>query len=99
MKKKFDLYSELLNKGFTASEDQYGCHCLTLNLEKKVETVWWGEQTRSLGIMAAFNPEHTVVTVYYANGGREDFKVKEHLNEKRALNAIIATAKNQGFEI
>lgn len=93
--KKFDLYQELANKGFIPSEDQYGRHCMTLTLERKI----CGEHTTRMEILVAFNKEHTVATVYYSNGGHEPFKVKTHLNEKRTLNAIIQTARNNMFEI
>ena len=97
--KKFDLYEELKYLGFEEGKNQFGNDCMTKTYKKTVEVLWQGEYETSLKIEAQFNPEHSVVNVLYYEGRPYPFKVKVHLNEKRALNAIRDTAKNHGFEI
>lgn len=98
MAKKFDLYEELQNLGFTAETDRYGRDCLKRHFEKNVEVVWHGTVRSTFDITAVFNRDHEVVTVNYSKDVRDPFKTKVHFNQKRALNAIRETAKNNGFE-
>ena len=97
--KKFDLYTELQALGFKAVKDQFGRDCLTNGWMKNIEVAFYGPWVSRLNIDVVFNTDHSVATVSYYDGGRRPFKTKTHLNEKRALNAIKATAENKGFEI
>lgn len=100
MKKEFNLYEELKAIGFEESKDQFGFDCLIKKYERETEVLWHGKQIVRFEISARFNPDHSVVTVFYYNGGHHTpFKTKTHLNEKRALNAIRETAKNNSFEL
>ena len=101
MTKKFDLYQELANNGFDVDpyndgDDSYLVKCF----EKEVEVCWYGKQKSTLEIGVQFNPERTTCRVYYYKDGfKRAFKVKDHMADKRAFNAIKETAKNNGFEL
>ena len=98
--KKFDLYEELKAQGFKPVKDRFGHDCLTkgwLRREPCFGTLG-GVYDHRLNIDVIFNSDHSVATVQYFDGGRSPFKTKVHMNEKRAMNAIVATAKNHGFE-
>ena len=99
MTKKFDLYQELLNKGFENQESMFG-FTLTKSYEKEVEVAWHGKMKTTYKVQVVFNEEKTVATVSYFKGSskRAD-KVKNHMNEKRAFNAIRETIKNAGYEM
>lgn len=99
MTKKFDLYQELLNKGFENQESMFG-FTLTKSYEKEVEVAWHGKMKTTYKVQVVFNEEKTVATVsYYKNNAPKATKVKTHLNEKRAFNAIKETVKNAGYEM
>ena len=97
--KKFDLYKELQDLGFTAETDRLGRDCLKKHYEKDIEVLWHGSVRPTFDITAAFSEDHGVVTVSYSRETRDPFKTKVHLNEKRALNAIRTTAGNNGYEL
>ena len=97
--KKFDLYAVLKEVGFKEQKNKYGSDMLICELEKEITVAWYGAQKYSIRIEVTFSADHSVVTAnYYEDGFKRPFKTKVHLNEKRALNAIIATAQNKGFE-
>lgn len=97
--KNFDLYTELKAYGFKAVTDRMGHDCLTMGWIKREQCfgTLGGVYDMRLNIDVVFNSDRSVATVQYFDGGRSPFKTKVHLNEKRALNAILATAKNHGF--
>lgn len=98
MKKKFDLYQELTNKGFAEQENSFST-MLVKSYEKEVEVAWHGKMKATYRVEVLFNQDKSVATVsYFKSSGRAD-KVKTHLNEKRAFNAICETIKNAGFEM
>lgn len=98
MKKKFDLYQELTEKGFTEQESSFGA-MLVKSYEKEVEVAWHGKMKSTYRVEALFNQDKTIATVSYFKGSMKADKVKTHLNEKRAFNAIRETIKNAGFEM
>lgn len=97
--KNFDLYSELEKLGFESGKDSFGFDCLSKKYERETEVLWYGKHTFRFQISARFNSDHSVVTVFYYDGNNTPFKTKTHMNEKRALNAIRETAKNNMFEL
>lgn len=98
--KNFDLYAELQALGFKPVKDQFGHDAMTKGWVRREPCfgTLGGVYDHRLNIDVIFNPDHSVAQVQYFDGGRHPFKVKTHLNEKRALNAIRETAKNNGFE-
>ena len=99
MKKKFDLYQELANKGFTEKENTLGT-MLVKSYEKEVEVAWYGKMKTPYRVEVLFNADQTVANVcYFKEVAPHPVKVKAHLNEKRAFNAICETIKNAGFEM
>lgn len=96
--KKFDLYEELLANGFVAVKNvgsEY--YHLEKHYEKEVEVCWYGKQEVHFDVEIYFNADHSCVRAYYYNQSRTPFKVKSHLNDKRAFNAIKATVENNGY--
>lgn len=99
MKKKFDLYQELTNKGFVEQENAFGT-MLTKTYEKEVDVAWYGKMKTTYRVEVLFNADQTVANVcYFKEIAPHPVKVKSHLNEKRAFNAISETIKNAGFEM
>ena len=97
MAKKFDLYEALKNEGFTESVDQFGCVELARKFEKEIDVVWYGKTTQTFAIVIGFSSDKSVVRVWYYDKPFHAFKVKDHMNDKRAYNAIHDTAKYNGF--
>lgn len=96
--KKFDLYEELLTNGFAAVKDEYSeKYHLTKAYEKEVELCWYGKQKVHFDVEVYFNADHSCVRAYYYNQSCTPFKIKSHLNDKRAFNAIKATVENNGY--
>ena len=106
MSSKFNLVEALESNGFvhscdrTATDDingtEYVTKRYTRRFEKVAQVAWEGEQVISLT---------AVVDVLFKNGKQElataiyDFgKVKQHMPDKRAFNAIRDTVKFAGFE-
>ena len=84
---KYDLYEVLEQAGYAKQEN------ITFDI---LEKVYQGISS-TFKVMAIFNHEHSVVTVHYFHGGsKRAFKVKTHLNEKRAYNAIKDTLRYSG---
>jgi len=98
MKKKFDLYQELTAQGFAEQENPFGI-MLVKSYEKEVEVAWHGKMKSTYRVEVLFNQDKTVATVSYFKTSMRADKVKGHLNEKRAFNAIRDTIKNAGFEM
>lgn len=98
MKKKFDAYEALRNEGFAESINEFGCVELSRKFEKEIEVVWYGKSTKTFAIIIEFNSDKTAMRVWYYNRPNCPSKVKDHLNDKRAYNAIHSTAKYNGFE-
>ena len=100
MAKKFDLYKELQNLGFYKVDDEFG-DVLRKDYQKIIDVAWVGKRTKHFVVRVKFNSDHTVATAYYYQNSVpvSAFKVKTHLNEKRALNAIRDTLRNNEFEI
>lgn len=95
--KRFDLYEELLAKGFVKADDAFGRERLTKHYEKEVEVVWYGKHLSTFDVDVVFNPDHTVAKVFYYNQSKTAFKVKTHMSDKKAFNAICATLNNNGY--
>lgn len=98
---KFNLYEALQNNGFTVDpyNDGDNGYMVRDDFENEVEVAWYGKQKSTLEIGVQFNESRTVCTVYYYKDGfKRAFKVKTHLTDKRAFNAIRETVKNNGFE-
>ena len=51
----------------------------------------------SLKVTVRFTPDDQAITVSYSQGYHEPFKVKSHLANRRALNAISDTLAHNGF--
>ena len=98
MAKNFNLKDELLKEGFRidVEQDVFGGSIISKVFTQEVEVVWYGKQERSLIVTVRFSQDEQNVRVTYSTG-RTIFKTKDHLNEKRALNAIHQTIANQGF--
>lgn len=99
MTKKFDLYEELMNKGFHR-ESQIGAteRLIRDDFTRECEVLWYGVQRSTMMVEVVFNAEHTVCKAfYYQNGFRRPFKEKVHMNDKRAFNAIKATVENNRY--
>lgn len=96
---KFDVRPALEAKGFIAKPGHLGGTVLHKDYTKQVEVAWYGQREKRLTVEVWVNSEASCLTVYYYDGGVSPFKVKNHLNEKRAYNAIADTIKNNGFEI
>lgn len=84
---KYDLYAVLTEAGYTKQE-----HIAFDILEKEYQGLY-----NTVKVMAYFNPSHEVVTFHYFNGHKRPFKVKTHLSEKRAYNALRDTIKNSTY--
>lgn len=85
---KYDLYAVLEQAGYTKQE-----HILFDILEKKYQGLY-----NTIKVRAYFSQDHRTVTFHYFNGGcKRAFKVKTHLNEKRAYNALRDTIKNSTY--
>ena len=97
MAKKFDNYEAFKAEGFEESVDQWGRIHLTRTFTKMIEVAWYGKQESIFTIDIWFNPAKTICTASYTMNVREPFKVKTHLNDKRAYNAIHLTAEYNGF--
>lgn len=98
--KGFDLYQELIGKGFEKSNDEFNRECLAKHYEKEVEVCWYrGTWHSTFDIKAVFNPDHTVVKVFYYNQSKTPFKTKTHISSKKAYNAICQTLRNNGYEL
>lgn len=103
---KFNLYEELKNRGFDSVATEYagdGCEVLSKKMSKTSSYWEWNkgmcEYTKTFRIEVWFNPAKTWVQVYYYDGvGRGSFKNKVHAADKRAFNAMVDTARNNGFE-
>lgn len=98
MAKKFDAYEALKNEGFTETVDELGYVELSRKFEKEVDVAWYGKMTKTFAIVIGFNSDKTVMRVWYYDRPKKPSKVKDHLNDKRAYNAIHSTAKYNGFE-
>lgn len=100
MTKKFNLYQELQNHGFRAEND----NCLVRDdFESEVEVAWYGKTKTTMAVEIWFNEDKTSCRAYYyldqSQGRRfRPYKVKTHLSEKRAFNAIKQTVENKGYE-
>ena len=99
MKKFFDLYAELENRGFREQKNAFGLTELAKSYEKEVEVAWYGKCKSEYKVSVVFSQDKGTLTAYYYKGFGSPVKVKSHLNDKRALNAIIATVENAGFAI
>lgn len=98
--KNFDLYTELMNNGFEVSKNRYGLEVLTKEYEQEIGNPLQGVWTQVMWVDVQFSPDHTVCTAYYCEGRHSNaFKVKTHMNDKRAFNAIRQTVANNGFEL
>lgn len=100
MAKKFDVWQELIGKGFEEIQMDYG-FCLTKTYRKEIEVLWYGKSETSIRVDVFFSPDKgTLKALYYDRDiSVRPFKEKVHLNEKRAFNAISDTVRNNGFEI
>jgi len=96
--KKFDLCEELATQGFVKT-DAYmlGWEGVTKHYEKEAEVVWYGKRKSTFDVEVFFNPDRSVAKVFYYNQSKTAFKVKTHMSDKRALNAIKATVENNGY--
>lgn len=96
--KKFDLHEELLANGFVKT-DAYmlGWEGITKHYEKEIEVVWYGKRKSIFDVEVFFHPDHSVVKVFYYNQSKTAFKVRMHISDKRAFNAIKATVENNGY--
>ena len=57
----------------------------------------YGKTNSSLKVTVRFTPDDQAITVSYSQGYHEPFKVKSHLANRRALNAISDTLAHNGF--
>ena len=99
MAKKFDLYEALKAEGFYEIHDEWG-DVLRKDYEDECEVLWYGIQKRNFIVRVRFSEDHGTVQVRYYHDpiSARAFKVKTHLNEKRAYNAIKATVENNSFK-
>lgn len=97
--KKFDLYEELVARGFVKTEDPFGRERLTKRYEKEVEVRWYGKHLSTFGVDVVFNADHTVAKVFYYNQSKTAYKIKTHMSDKKAFNAICATLNNHGYAL
>lgn len=97
MTKKFNLYEELQNNGFKVSNESDQA-LVRGDFSREIEVAWYGMQRSTMKVEVWFNPEKTVCRAYYySDGCYRAFKVKDHLADKRAFNAIKATVENNGY--
>lgn len=98
---KFNLKEALAAKGFSPIADPYGFstygQIVEKVYEKQVEIAWYGKVNSSLKVTVRFTPDDQAITVSYSQGYHEPFKVKSHLANRRALNAISDTLAHNGF--
>lgn len=97
MKKTFNLAEELKKAGYTESINTWGSKELTKKYSDVVDVLWYGKQERQMTVTVVFNNDETSCRANYYDGGKSPFKVKTHLNEKRALNAIRQTVENHEY--
>ena len=97
--KRFDLYEELIAKGFVKVDDPFNRNRFAKHYEKEVEVCWYGKHVATFDVEVVFNSEHTVVKVFYYNQSKTPFKIKTHMCDKRAYNAICQTLSNNGYEL
>lgn len=90
MAKKYDVYKELIEAGFEKDIPMFDGYD---ELRRD-----WKDGNRILTIHIIFSPDHEVFKAMYFDGSRKAFKVKAHLNQKRAFNAIRQTVENNWFE-
>lgn len=98
-KKKYDLYEALKAEGFYEVHDEWG-DLLRKDYEKQVEVLWYGTQTSYFTVRVRFSADHGTVQASYYDDKicARAFKVKTHLNEKRAYNAIKQTVELRGWK-
>ena len=99
---KFDLYNALQENGFQV-EDPENINCLVRkDFESEVEVLWYGKTKTTMAVEVWFNEDRTVCRAYYYLDQPErrfsPFKVKTHLTDKKAFNAIKQTIENKSYE-
>ena len=100
---KFNAVDALINQhGYTLktvrNSSGIAHDVLTKTYERVSDVLWYGPMRSEMTVKIRISSDCESLRVcYYA--GYKFFKVKSHLNDKRAYNAIRDTLANHGFEI
>lgn len=97
--KKFNLIETLKAHGFEHTNSLFGYHVFTLELTRQAEVAWYGMQEFRLKVRVLFDPDMASCQVSYYDSGKNPFKVKTHMADKRCWNAIRTTVENKNFEM
>lgn len=99
---KFDIVKALEDAGYTVSHEgtEYSeCYIMSKEYSREIEACWYGKQIYTVKVEVMYHVMFNTVMVKYYDGGREPFKTKTHLADKRCFNAIKETLKCKDFEL